>query len=417
MKKMILKSVLNLAEVVLLSFVVGCSTANRTLKRDENLVLQLSDMQGSKITTQGLSYLVYQGRTELGCDRFVTGTDRGPNSEGFKFSTFQGEKQFTVEGRRFPKPDFTPKLFRLLVCGTDVALEAEIVLKNRDGKPLTGLPPRSGILDGAPFDEKGGKIAGDIHGIDPEALAIDSRGHYWVGEEYFPAIMEFDQNGVLLRKLIPRDSLKSDEITGQKFEDILPSDLNHRMLNRGFEAIAIVGDELYMAPQSSLVFGEQLKSESKIVRIFVSDIKSNKILRQYLYPMESKFNKLGDMSVASNGSIFILEQNGNEGVGGFRKVYELSFGNARDVLSFSNLKPFELMSEKELERFKSGYIQKKEVLDLVKVGFNFEKIEGLAIMDSKHLAVVNDNDFGVANQFGDKPADSYLGIFNFESAK
>jgi hypothetical protein len=41
-------------------------------------------------------------------------------------------------------------------------------------------------------------------------------------------------------------------------------------------------------------------------------------------------------------------------------------------------------------------VKKTAVVDLAKLGFSPDKFEGLALIDSTTIAVVNDNDFGVS---------------------
>ncbi|MGL6001087.1 MAG: esterase-like activity of phytase family protein [Plesiomonas sp.] len=39
--------------------------------------------------------------------------------------------------------------------------------------------------------------------------------------------------------------------------------------------------------------------------------------------------------------------------------------------------------------------QKREIADLRKLGWQHEKVEGLALIDNQRIAILNDNDFGL----------------------
>jgi hypothetical protein len=127
--------------------------------------------------------------------------------------------------------------------------------------------------------------------------------------------------------------------------------------------------------QSPLV-GDQNK-----VRIIQFDPIKGKVQKQFFYPLQIDLaDKIGDMSFSSDlRKLFVLEQNGKLGSEkGIRRIYSV------DLLSADS----------------NGNLKKELAVDLVQLGLNqFEKIEGLAIINSKELALIIDNDFGLDGGF------------------
>ena len=75
--------------------------------------------------------------------------------------------------------------------------------------PMSGLPnvdPRGGAWnsDEFPLDRDGKEIPFDEFGIDPESLAVDGAGNFWVGEEYGPSLLKFDPSEWFKKKVEKR---------------------------------------------------------------------------------------------------------------------------------------------------------------------------------------------------------------------
>ena len=107
--------------------------------------------------------------------------------------------------------------------------------------------------------------------------------------------------------------------------------------------------------------------------------------------------KIGDIAAVSTTRILVGERDSNEG-GTHKKVYLIDISGATDVTDKDNVgggKTVEQASESELMQAGIDYVKKSMAVDLAKLGFRPDKFEGLALIDSTTIAVVNDNDFGV----------------------
>lgn len=340
----------------------------------------------TEITLGGFSALAYEGTDADGSLVFWTTTDRGPNA-----MSVQKKGQ---ELRPFLIPDFSPTWVRVKLNKATREMEvlSQTSLSSPKGRPLTGLPNveaskgRGG--DEIPVNVKGDVIAMDLMGLDTEGLCFDSKrspgaaqstaamdgGYAWMVEEYRPSLIKLSRDGKLVRRFVPagsfgvREIRKIDADVGRDtVMQALPKELAKRKRNRGFEGVACHQGLVYAIMQSPL------PGEGKKVRLIEFDPEKEEVRRELVYNLEdaNKADKIGD--VTSDGQfLYVIEQNGESGSASFHNVYKVSLPAADS---------------------KERTVKKELFVDLVKMGFSFEKVEGLAFVSPQILAVVSDNDF------------------------
>lgn len=352
----------------------------------------------------GFSGLRFINQESTGDLLFWAITDRGPNGQEVK----KDGKLY----RTFLLPSFHPSIVKLRTNKAEKAFEVieAIPLKNSTGEFITGLPPEN-AADGSSKYE----IAVNTNmqalpvrglGVDSESLAVDDKNHFWVGEEYLPSILEFDPQGSLKAHIQPAQKpgtkLKKNEI---------PYEYRLRKSNRGFEALASFKDRIYFMTQSPLGY----ETKPRFIRVGVFNIKTRLYEAEYLYPVEEESaDKIGDMQMINEKQFLVIQQNGDVGPQSTHLVYRANLAKATNVLSLKLKQAPELISPRAFPRhFK--YVEKTVAVDLVKEGYSdFEKVEGLTLIDDKTVAVVNDNDFGVdGSRFVLRPV--VLGIFGIKN--
>lgn len=351
----------------------------------------------------GFSGLHFIGQEPTGDLLFWTVTDRGPNGEEIKKDGFIY--------RTFLVPDFHPSLVKLRTNKAEKSLEVieSIPLKNTTGEFITGLPPQNSSEVATQFEipvnSRMQVIPSHSLGIDSESIAIDAKNNFWVGEEYLPSILEFDPQGTLRAHIQPAKKagakLKKNE---------LPYEYSLRKSNRGFEALSYYEDRIYFMTQSPLVF----EPKPKFIRIGVFNTKTRLYEAEYLYPVEGESaDKIGDMQMINEKQFLVIQQNGEVGPGSVHVVYKVDLSKATNILSLKLKKPPEAMSSREVRSLK--FVEKSVAVDLVKEGYSdFEKVEGLAILDPNTIAVINDNDFGIdGDHFSLRPV--VLGLFKLKN--
>jgi 3-phytase len=275
---------------------------------------------------------------------FESITDRGPNG----YFRSNNERPFLL-------PEFSPQIPTLKVNFNDNTFEVVSVhkLKNPKSGPLSGLP--NSRKEENPIDIYGYMNSLDPNGIDSEALTSDDEGGFWVGEEYAPSLVHFNSTGVMTRRLTPFNEL--------------PKMYAERKSNRGFEGIAKDKNKLFGFLQSPLPM------DKNFARIVEVDLETLKTSGEYFYEFGPNMDKLGDAAFIGQNQFLVIEQNGKKGEESRKYVYKVTF-NGIDKL-----------------------VKKELLVDLGLTPFKLiEKVEGLAVIDSHRIALVNDNDFQISAQ-------------------
>jgi hypothetical protein len=149
--------------------------------------------------------------------------------------------------------------------------------------------------------------------------------------------------------------------------------------------------------------------ESRNIRIAVFDTTNGddpKLVGIYIYQTERASDvgaptqddlKIGDIAGLSRTSILVGERDSIDG-GAHKKVYVVDISGATDVSAKDDVngRTVEAASDADLKKANVTLVKKTMAVDLAKLGFSPDKFEGLAMIDSTTIAVVNDNDFGVS---------------------
>jgi alkaline phosphatase len=355
----------------------------------------------------GFSGLQFTGVAANGNLRFVTVTDRGPNGATADFLK-------DIPGDELPVilPNFQPEIvkFELNRVSGQFAITQRIGLTKADGQAISGLPNLQAQAQGlaytdpVPVDLFGNKLNNDPLGGDFEGIAIDSDGSYWLADEYRPSIYHFSTTGKLIERLIPK-GVSTDAKFGTA---VLPEVYAQRRGNRGFEGIAIEGNKIYAVIQSPIdnpdVANDANSKASANLRILEYDKSTKAVTGEYIYQLDNvkTAEKIGDLASLGNGKFVIVERDDVGTADSVKKIYEIDLSKATNISVAANLagipvgKTIEQLTAAELTTAKIQSVTKKLVADAAALGYTgVEKLEGLAVLDSKTIAVINDNDFGV----------------------
>jgi hypothetical protein len=130
--------------------------------------------------------------------------DRGPNIAGDEMASIAGVAlpacKEVRNGQVYPAPDYAPSIYRIMLLDdgrfrvTDV-----ITLKDRDGRPLNGMPNllRTATTE-QPLDGKGNRLAQDVHGINAKGIVRLADGSLWIGDENGPSMAHFAADGRMI---------------------------------------------------------------------------------------------------------------------------------------------------------------------------------------------------------------------------
>lgn len=365
---------------------------------------------GQELRLGGFSGLLFEGvDKETGELLFLTHTDRGPNADSVDLDD-DGKDE-----RPFALPDFNPVLvhFALDPRSGTITLREEIHLKDKDGRQLTGLPnvvklPGIPRADEPPVDLLGHDLPVDPSGVDLEAVVHAADGTWWMGDEYRPSLLHFDADGRLIERYVPSGSNEDGNDFGV---EALPAALAQRQDNRGFEALALDGTMLYAFMQSPIdnpaSDGDVNAESSRWTRLIAFDTEKAETVGEYLYLLEGgDVDKLGDAVALGNGEFLVLERDDVAGPDARKYIYRISLEGATNLLEGSARRlegpdqGLEILSEAELASAGIRPVLKRLFVDLTAAGYELlDKPEGMALVDSDTVALINDDDFGIAGGF------------------
>ncbi|MEZ0390585.1 MAG: esterase-like activity of phytase family protein [Pseudobdellovibrionaceae bacterium] len=366
----------------------------------ENPQVLGTTLSGDSVLAGGFSGLLYLGKTSEGEWQFLTLTDRGPNGNPVSISGVD------PDSRPFLLPEFQPRIFKLQTDSKTKSFKVidEILLTDPRGQPLSGKPQwinsKKKESDEKAMDLRGKALSADLMGLDSEGMTQDSEGHFWICEEYRPSLLKFDSDGRLLKRFIPKNSLPTSELKKlrklygpQVVVEALPEIYKQRKSNRGFEGLTFSNGKIYALLQSPL---EVANSEHKsVIRMIEFDVKTEKVSGEFLYPLtRDGVDKIGDLSVLPGGSeLYVIEQNSKSGPQGTHLITKIDLSHRLRAKAPEKTPLPQLKTENQL-------LEPTLYLSLAEIGYDFaEKVEGLAMISEKQLAVVNDNDFGVNGDF------------------
>lgn len=365
-----------------------------SIKEFQNKHLKNSVANDRKVLLGSVGSDLWHGATDPR-DEFWMITDRGPNG------------QFRVDGRNrrtFWVPEFNPTIVRVKAEGQTLRILDAVPIVGRSGKPVTGLPNLKGV-DETPYNYSAQEaLPFNPNGLDTEGLVRTSTGDFWIGDEYSPSLVHVDRTGKVVKRYVPED-LKL-EGTDYPVAQALPAIYGKRKINRGFEGLALSTDEktLYVVLQSPLLNPDpKTGNASRNTRVLLFDIAGEKVTAEYVYRFDvsKEFDpnpkntpaemKLSGVIALNPTTLLILERTDM-----IAKLYSVDITQATNILSSKWNDAKTTPSLEALTDPSSAEVRvlpKSLVIELNSLAGMPEKIEGIALLDQKTLAVVNDNDF------------------------
>lgn len=332
------------------------------------------------------SAVTFKGYNENGEMQFYAITDRGPNADASKYNNGSS----TTDAKIFPCPDFTPSIGIITITKNGAVVNDAITLKNSAGKNISGLPLEPGKIGStgeSALSMNLDNIGYDNDGLDTEGIAVDSEGNFWMCDEYGPFLVKADSNGNIIEKYAPGEGL--------------PEILKYRIPNRGFEGLTITpSGKVLVSEQSVLNVNGETSKTACFTRIVEFD-PATKETKTYAYPVDvSKYKspsdcKIGDIFAIDDNTLLVIQQGKLADKTMTNIVYKVDLSNADDISNMTyNGKDLEYASADELSNI--NFAKKEPLIDLRAYGWTAEKAEGICMTDKNTIAVINDNDFGIA---------------------
>ena len=369
-------------------------------------------------------------------NQFYALTDRGPNSD-FKGSLGEG-KQFLV-------PDYSPKigLFEVKADG-QIRKIKEIVLKDRNGQPVSGLPnPKalggtneipydiSGnpmtIDPSKPYDPETNPVKTDLNGLDPEGLAALEDGSFWISDEYGPHLVHYDAQGIEIERINPftQDSRNNVIIEGRPL--LLPAEFAKRRTNRGMESLTITPDQstLVGVMESSMDNPDNSGRLSTLTRMVMINLK-NGVIKQYLCRLDAKEHVNSAIAALSEHEFYVAEHDRQfplQQSTAKKLIYKFDISQATDINNLQalsdNSNDERIRCDSELGLLINGQtleqwiaqdechwdtlaelgihpVQKTLAVDILQaIDYPHDKLEGIWLRQDGSIGLLNDDDFAM----------------------
>ncbi len=347
-----------------------------------------------------------------------TVSDRGANftcdEEGQSISGLTPEQMCgaTKGGRVYPLPNYTPSIFRIeLQAGNQFRIAATIPLKDRDGKPLTGIVnPLTKATTEIPFDGKGNRLAQDPNGVDLEGIIKLTDGTYWVSDENAPGLIHVAADGKVIKRLVPAGSEGDFAKANYPVEGKLPAILVKRQNNRGIESITMSPDErfIYFIVQNPLANPDGAAyRDAAHTRLYKMDRASETLVGEYVYALDD-FSVYKDGSKAMNaGRISEMAAMGTDRLLVLERTDKVTRFNEITLVGATNIlgtKWDDLATLPSLEQSKDaaaiGIVPTPKTLRLDSNNHSEMpvKIEGIAFLNDGRMLLINDDDFGITGE-------------------
>jgi hypothetical protein len=343
-------------------------------------------------------------------------SDRGPNftcdDEGQEVTGLTPEKMCnaTKRGRIYPLPNYVPSIFSVELMPDHTFRIVDIVgLKDRDGKPLTGIVnPLTIASTDIPFDATGKRLPQDPGGVDLEGIVRLQDGTYWLSDENAPGLIHVAADGRVIKRLIPAGTEKDYKGANYDIAASLPAILAKRQGNRGIESVAMSPDEtfLYFMVQNPLANPNSATyRDANNTRLFKMERASGKLVGEYVYVLtdpkvfkakSQSTLRISEMSALGTDRLLVLERTDT-----ITHIYEISLAGATNILG---TKWDDLATSPTLEANKVaaeiGITPAPKTLrfDSAKVAEAPVKLEGIAMMVDGSMLLVNDDDFGITGE-------------------
>jgi len=319
---------------------------------------------------------------------FYTVTNRGPVSQKLD------ENGAIVN---FIDPTFVPKIIELeLQDNNTIKVVNQIAIKRPGGFNTSGLLlSNSWNSDEAVTNSNFGQ---DDWGIYPGGILMDiTNNYFWISDQYNPALMKVTANGEWVQRLKPNEGFRRA--------------LSNHTVNGGFAGIDFWGQESFVTLNARCLernFNPDEKAGSvnyRMRRVTTYNLKTNTDLSMLYYVkpesydgIPERFVQLGDIACVNDTSFLVTEFANYNGIER-NLLYLVSTDDSttKAPIGLEGIlgKTIETLSAKEIRVNKIKPMNKLLLYDLSLT--NIKRPEGIAIIDKSHIAVIDNNRFGIVN--------------------
>jgi hypothetical protein len=339
--------------------------------------------------------------------------DRGPNIACSDMKEMTGVELTCREvknGRIYPTPSYTPSIYRVMLLDDGTFRVTDVItLKDRDGRPLNGMPnPLRTATTETPLDGAGKPLQQDARGIDAEGLVVLSDGSFWIGEENAPSLAHFGADGRMILRHVPAGT--EGDFAGAPYDTVgsLPAIIAKRQSNRGIEAVAVSPDErfLYFIMQNPLANPDSATyQKARNTRLFKLERATMRVAGEYVYTLDDPqsfrrdpSSKQNDPRISEMMAVGLDRLIVDERTELTTKLYEIELAGATNIAGsgWDDAATRPTLEQSDLAT--AGIVPLKKTLrfDTADHAEVVGKTEGMTLLGDGALALINDDDFGIS---------------------
>ncbi len=210
--------------------------------------------------------------------------------------------------------------------------------------------------------------------FDPESLQVGANGDLWIGDEFGPYVLHFNQYGVLLDAPI---ALPADLAE--------PGPADAGTSGTGFQGMALSSDGATLWPIRA-------SADEREWHLYEFDIASRQYTGvRYRYPLAEAGHRVGALVMLDDSTGLAIEHDTTEAtLSGYKRVHEITLASPDQPVTKREL--IDLSEIADPERVGIGAEGDVGVGEAV-FGLPFAAIGGLVVLDDSRVGVMTDNNF------------------------
>jgi hypothetical protein len=339
--------------------------------------------------------------------------DRGPNFTCGEAKNITGVTPAACgevkNGRVYPTPSYAPSIYRVMLTDDGQFRVTDVItLKDRDGRPLNGMPnPLRIATTETPLDGTGKQLQQDVHGIDAESLLRLNDGTFWVSDENGPSLAHFSADGRMIVRHVPSGT--EGDYAGARYEvrGTLPPILAKRQANRGIEALAISPDERFLTfiMQNPLANPDAAAyQKARNARLFKIERATMRVVAEHVYTLDDPQTfrrdpsnvqsdpRISEIMAIGLDRLVVLERTEQT-----TKLYEIELDGATDIAGtrWDDAGTRPTLEQSDVASVGIAPLKKMLRFDSADFPAMLGKTEGMALLGDGALVLINDDDFGI----------------------
>ncbi len=339
--------------------------------------------------------------------------DRGPNFTCGEAKNVAGVAfpacAEVAGGRIYPLPGYAPSIHRVMILDDGLPCHRRHHAQGpRRPSPQRHAQPAGGCDHRAPLDGEGRRLSRDVHGIDAEGIVRLADGTFWITDENGPSLMHFSADGRMILRHVPRWHRGRLCRGALRREGNAAGDSRQAAGQPRHRELAISPDErfLYFIMQNPLANPDAAAYRAaRNSRLFKIERATMRVAGEYVYVLDdprsfrrdpSTVNsdpRISEMMAVGLDRFIVLERTEQT-----TKLYEVELAAATDITGSRWDAPATRPTLEQSDAAVVGIVPVKKTLRFDSFDFPtiVGKTEGMALLGDGALALINDDDFGIA---------------------